>query len=160
VRVFTSEVTRTEKIEHWWSSLGTGMTSQLRALCSKKAWSCGENRTTNRLSLVLSATWPMSSNCKVSIPARAPYTRSVSQFSKIWEIGQACSAAKVQLETGRSLRLTGAAAALRQNIGARSRPRSKPNLESGLHPARQALTNAASEAAWSEGWALPVEKGY
>jgi predicted ATPase len=70
----------------------------------------------------------------------------------------ACSAAKVQLEAGRSLRLAGAAAALRQNIGAPLTPAEQAKLESGLHPARQALTNAASEAAWSEGWALPVEK--
>jgi len=31
-------------------------------------------------------------------------------------------------------------------------------LEAGLHPARQALTNTAGEAAWLEGWALPAEK--
>jgi hypothetical protein len=51
-----------------------------------------------------------------------------------------------------------AAAALRQNIGAPLTPAEQAKLESGLHPAGQALTNAASEAAWSEGWALPVEK--
>jgi len=70
----------------------------------------------------------------------------------------ACSAAKVQIEAGRSLRLAGAAAALRQNIGAPLTPAEQAKLAAGLHPARQALTNTAGEAAWLEGWALPVEK--
>jgi predicted ATPase/serine/threonine protein kinase len=70
----------------------------------------------------------------------------------------ACSAAKVQLEAERSLRLAGTAAALRQNIGAPLTPAEQAKLEAGLHPARQALTNTAGEAAWLEGWALPVEK--
>jgi predicted ATPase len=70
----------------------------------------------------------------------------------------ACSAAKVQLEAERSLRLAGAAAALRQSIGAPLTLAEQAKLEAGLHPARQALTNTAGEAAWSEGWALPVEK--
>ncbi len=69
----------------------------------------------------------------------------------------ACSAA-VQLDAERSLRLAGAAAALRQNIGAPLTPAEQAKLESGLHPARQALTDAMGEAAWLEGWALPVEK--
>jgi predicted ATPase/serine/threonine protein kinase len=70
----------------------------------------------------------------------------------------ACSAAKVQLEAERSLLLAGAAAALRQSIGAPLTPAEQAKLEAGLHPARQALTNTAGEAAWLEGWALPVEK--
>ena len=69
----------------------------------------------------------------------------------------ACSAA-IQLEAERSLRLAGAAAALRQNIGAPLTPAEQAKLEAGLHPARQALTNTACEAAWLEGWALPAEK--
>jgi hypothetical protein len=44
----------------------------------------------------------------------------------------ACSAAKVQLEAGRSLRLAGAAAALRQNIGAPLTPAEQAKLESGV----------------------------
>jgi tetratricopeptide (TPR) repeat protein len=71
--------------------------------------------------------------------------------------GFACLAA-VQLEAERSLRLAGAAAALRQNIGAPLTPAEQAKLEAGLHPARQALTNTAGEAAWLEGWALPAEK--
>ena len=69
----------------------------------------------------------------------------------------ACSAA-VQLEAERSLRLAGAAAALHQMIGAPLTPAEQAKLEAGLHPARQALTNTACEAAWLEGWALPAEK--
>ncbi|MBZ5683107.1 MAG: tetratricopeptide repeat protein [Acidobacteriia bacterium] len=69
----------------------------------------------------------------------------------------ACSAA-VQLEAERSLRLAGAAAALRQNIGAPLTPAEQAKLEASLHPARQALTNTVGATAWLEGRALPVEK--
>jgi predicted ATPase len=69
----------------------------------------------------------------------------------------ACSAA-AQSHAARSLRLAGAAAALRQNIGAPLTPAEQAKLEASLHPARQALTNTAGVAAWLEGWALPVEK--
>src|SRR5712691_3627337 len=69
----------------------------------------------------------------------------------------ACSAA-AQLEAERSLRLAGAAAALRQNIGAPLTPAEQAKLESSLHPARQALTNTGGVTAWLEGWAMPVEK--
>ena len=69
----------------------------------------------------------------------------------------ACSAA-AQLEAERSLRLAGAAAALRQNIGAPLTPAEQTKLEASLHPARQALANTVGVTAWLEGWALPVEK--
>ncbi len=69
----------------------------------------------------------------------------------------ACSAA-AQLASERSLRLAGAAAALRQTLGAPLTPGEQIKLEKGLEPARQALTNAAGATAWLEGWVLPVEK--
>jgi hypothetical protein len=69
----------------------------------------------------------------------------------------ACSAA-AQSHAKRSLRLAGAAAALRQNIGAPLTPAEQAKLEAVLEPARQALTNAVGTTAWLEGWALPVEK--
>ena len=69
----------------------------------------------------------------------------------------ACSAA-AQLEAERSLRLAGAAAALRQSIGAPLTLAEKAKLESTLDPARQVLTNTAGATAWLEGWAMPVEK--
>jgi hypothetical protein len=69
----------------------------------------------------------------------------------------ACSAA-IQLEAERSLRLAGAAAALRHNIGAPLTPAEQAKLEASLYTVRQALSNAAGMAAWLEGWALPVEK--
>jgi tetratricopeptide (TPR) repeat protein len=68
----------------------------------------------------------------------------------------ACSAA-VQLEAERSLRLAGAAAALRQNIGAPLTPAEHAKLEASLQTARRALGSTGGTA-WSEGWALPVEK--
>ena len=69
----------------------------------------------------------------------------------------ACSAAD-QLDAERSLWLAGAAAALRQNIGAPLTPAEQAKLEATLDPARQAMTNTASATAWLEGWAMPVEK--
>jgi predicted ATPase/DNA-binding winged helix-turn-helix (wHTH) protein len=69
----------------------------------------------------------------------------------------ACSAA-VQLEAERSLRLAGAAGALRQNIGAPLTPAEHAKLEASLLTARQALGSTMGGTAWSEGWALPVEK--
>src|SRR6202521_1035247 len=69
----------------------------------------------------------------------------------------ACSAA-AQLQAERSLRLAGAAAALRQNIGAPLTPAEQVKLEASLDAARRAMTNTAGATAWLEGWAMPVEK--
>jgi predicted ATPase/serine/threonine protein kinase len=69
----------------------------------------------------------------------------------------ACSAA-AQREGERSLRLAGAAAALRQNIGAPLTPAEQAKLEASLQAARHALTETVGTKAWLEGWALPVEK--
>jgi predicted ATPase len=69
----------------------------------------------------------------------------------------ACSAA-AQFQAECSLRLAGAAAALRQNIGAPLTPAEQIKLEASLGPARQAMTNTAGGTAWLEGWAMPFEK--
>ncbi len=69
----------------------------------------------------------------------------------------ACSAA-AEFQAERSLRLAGAAAALRQNIGAPLTPAEQAKLEAVLDPARQSLSNTASAMAWLEGWDMPVEK--
>jgi len=69
----------------------------------------------------------------------------------------ACSAA-AQLESERSLRLAGAAAALRKTIGSPLTSAEGAKLEASLHSARQALTHAVGEAACLGGWDMPVEK--
>ncbi len=69
----------------------------------------------------------------------------------------ACAAA-AQVDAERSLRLAGAAAALRQNIGAPLTPTEQAKLEASLGPARQAMTNTEGTTIWLQGWALPVEK--
>ncbi|MGA7930729.1 MAG: protein kinase, partial [Candidatus Sulfotelmatobacter sp.] len=69
----------------------------------------------------------------------------------------ACSAA-AQREAERSLRLAGAAAALRQHIGAPLTPAEQAKLEASLRGAREALTDTVGTKAWLKGWALPVEK--
>ena len=69
----------------------------------------------------------------------------------------ACSAA-AQLQAERSLRLAGAAAALRQSIGAPLTSAEQAKLDATLDPARRALTNASGATAWLEGWNMPLEK--
>jgi len=69
----------------------------------------------------------------------------------------ACSAA-AHRKPERSLRLAGAAAALRQVLGAPLPPAEQAKLERSLEPARQALANTAAAAVWMEGWAMPLEK--
>jgi predicted ATPase/serine/threonine protein kinase len=97
--------------------------------------------------------------------ARSMYQESIKLFQELdHKRGIArllecfASAAAVQLEPERSLRLAGVAAALRQNIGAPLTPAEQARLEASLQPARQALTETAGAAAWLEGWALPIEK--
>jgi predicted ATPase len=69
----------------------------------------------------------------------------------------ACSAA-AQSEPERSLRLAGAAAALRHSIGAPLTPAEQAKLEKSLEPVRRGLTTTTGRTAWLEGWVMPVEK--
>jgi len=69
----------------------------------------------------------------------------------------ACAAA-AQYHSERALRLAGAAAALRQNIGAPLTPAEKAKLEANLKCTRPGLSETSSTAAWLEGWELPVER--
>jgi tetratricopeptide (TPR) repeat protein len=99
------------------------------------------------------------------VRARTLYSQSIRMFQELdHKRGIArllecfASAAAGQQEAERSLRLAGAAAALRQNIGAPLTPVEQAKLEANLQPARQALSNAAGVTAWLEGWALPAEK--
>lgn len=69
----------------------------------------------------------------------------------------ACSAG-AQDHAGRCLRLAGAAAALRQSIGAPLAPMEQSKLKACLDRARQAISDTAGTTAWLEGWALPVDK--
>jgi predicted ATPase len=71
--------------------------------------------------------------------------------------GCACSAA-AQLQAERSLRLAGAAAALRQSIGAPLTSAEQAKLDAILDPARRSLTHASGATAWLEGWNMPLEK--
>jgi hypothetical protein len=69
----------------------------------------------------------------------------------------ACTAA-VQSEAERALRLAGAAAALRENIGSPLSEVDKEKLETALQPMRRTLGNDGSVTAWLEGWGTPMEK--
>jgi len=69
----------------------------------------------------------------------------------------ACLAA-AQRQAERSLRLAGAAAALRQSIGTPLTPAEQAELQKILDLARQSLPDASGAAAWLEGWGMPIEK--
>jgi predicted ATPase len=97
--------------------------------------------------------------------ARSLYGESIKLFQELdHKRGVArlleCSAclAAAQLDAERSLRLAGAAAALRQNIGAPLTSAEQTKLEASLHAAREALTDRVGAKAWLEGWALTVEQ--
>jgi tetratricopeptide (TPR) repeat protein len=97
--------------------------------------------------------------------ARSMYRESIRLFyelnhkrgiARLLEFFSCSSAAQGEAE--RSLRLAAAAAALRKNIGAPLTPADQARLDASLEAARRALTSTAGATAWSEGWALPVEK--
>ncbi|HEY3202763.1 MAG TPA: protein kinase [Thermoanaerobaculia bacterium] len=66
--------------------------------------------------------------------------------------------AAAQGKPARALRLAGAAAALRQAIGAPLPPTEQARLETSLDPARRALPHETASAAWLDGWSMPPER--
>jgi len=66
--------------------------------------------------------------------------------------------AAAQSRPEQSLRLAGAAAALRQRIGAPLIPAEQSRLEKKLHTARKLLSNAAGLEAWSSGWEMSLDE--
>ena len=69
----------------------------------------------------------------------------------------ACAAA-AQSHSDRALRLAGAAAALRQKIGAPLTPAERAKLESNLENTRPGLDETSSASAWQEGLQLPLDR--
>jgi tetratricopeptide (TPR) repeat protein len=65
--------------------------------------------------------------------------------------------AAVQEHSERSLRLAGAAAALRQSVGAPLLATEQLRVLQEIEPARIAMGSAPSSAAWRAGWALPLD---
>jgi predicted ATPase len=68
------------------------------------------------------------------------------------------SAAAAQSHAQHSLRLAGAAAVLRQRLGAPLSRAEQSRLDVALEQAREKLGNTQGMAAWMEGWAMPVEQ--
>jgi tetratricopeptide (TPR) repeat protein len=66
--------------------------------------------------------------------------------------------AAAQSQPQRALRLAGAAAALRQSLGAPLARNEQERLETALVTARRALPDREGTAAWLEGWGLPIER--
>jgi predicted ATPase len=65
--------------------------------------------------------------------------------------------AAAQADSERSLRLAGAAAALRESIGAPLTPLEQAKFERSVEPARAQLTTPLGRTAWLEGWVMPVD---
>lgn len=63
----------------------------------------------------------------------------------------------VAQEPRQSLRLAGAAAAVRKLLGAPLTSAEQAKLEEAIEPARRALSTTASQTAWLEGWAMPLD---
>jgi predicted ATPase/tRNA A-37 threonylcarbamoyl transferase component Bud32 len=96
--------------------------------------------------------------------ARRLYGESIKVFqelghkrgiARVLECLAVSAAARSNAE--QSLHLAGAAAALRQRLGAPLIPNEQPRLEKALEFARRTLGNAAGTA-WMEGWAMPIEQ--
>ena len=62
-------------------------------------------------------------------------------------------------EAERALRMAGAAAALRQQIGAPLTAAEQAKMEASLRSAREALSSEERATAWSEGWNVPDGNG-
>src|SRR5262249_24068902 len=65
-------------------------------------------------------------------------------------------AASAQLRKERSLRLAGAAAALRHLLGAPLSASEQAEFDTYIDPARQSLAKTAGAEAWTEGWSMPT----
>jgi predicted ATPase/serine/threonine protein kinase len=97
--------------------------------------------------------------------ARASYEESLTIFhdlehkrgvARVLESFAGCAAGERQPR--RALLLAGAAAALREKLGAPLPRAEQARLERSLEPAREALPDRDGAAVWMEGWAMPAEK--
>src|SRR5207237_737647 len=97
--------------------------------------------------------------------SRSQYRESMKLFQ---ELGQkrgmarlldclACSAA-LQSQPEHALRLAGAAAAMRQVLGAPLPLADQARLEKTLESARQSVSPTIAAAAWMDGWTTPADK--
>src|SRR6202035_2776881 len=100
-----------------------------------------------------------------NMEARRLYGQSIQMFHDLGHkrgIARALECLAVsaagQSNAEQSLHLAGAAAALRQRLGAPLTPTEQLRLEKALEFARRTLGNAAGLTAWMEGWAMPVER--
>ena len=95
-------------------------------------------------------------------PAQACFAESLTIARQEDQIAASLEAlaglAAMQGQPGRALRLAGAAAALRDRIGAQPWPANQAALTRRLAAAREALSAQGQAAAWADGQALTVEQ--
>jgi predicted ATPase/serine/threonine protein kinase len=99
------------------------------------------------------------------VEARSFYGESIKMFQELGHkrgiaraLESLAASAAAQSNAEKSLHLAGAAAALRQRLGAPLTPSEQSRLEKALEFARRTLGSAAGLTAWMEGWAMPVEQ--
>jgi tetratricopeptide (TPR) repeat protein len=98
------------------------------------------------------------------VEARRLYGESIRMFKELGHkrgIARAleclAASAAAQSKAEQSLHLAGAAAALRQRLGAPLTPNEHARLEKALEFARRTIGDAAGLRAWMEGWAMPLD---
>ena len=96
--------------------------------------------------------------------AQALYAESIAIFQElehkrgVARLLECFASLSVQRDAARSIRLAGAAATLRERIGAPLTATEQTRFEASLDPARRVLKRADSSAAWSEGRTMALEK--
>ena len=97
--------------------------------------------------------------------ARRHYCDSIKTFREVGHkrgiakvLENLAASAAAQLLPEHALRLAGAAAALRQRLGAPLTPAEQAALDRALEPARYALGSDARLRLWMEGWSMPLEQ--
>jgi len=96
--------------------------------------------------------------------AQRLYAQSISAFQELGHrrgiarvLESLAASAAAQSQPEYALKIAGAAAAVRQRLGAPLTPAEQVKLDKTLQAARQGLGTAVSMAAWLEGWQAPLE---
>jgi predicted ATPase len=136
-----------------------------RSFCEQSLGEFRQLRDTWGIASTLSDLASLSCDQGDNAEARRLYSESIRMFQQLGHkrgvaraLESLAVSAAAQSNAVQSLHLAGAAAALRQRLGAPLTPAEQTRLEKALDFARRTLGNTAGLAAWMEGWAMPVEQ--
>jgi predicted ATPase len=136
-----------------------------RAICEQSLTTFRQLRDSWGIASALSDLAGLSYDQGNNAEARRLYAESIGLFrdlghqrgvARVLECLAASAAAQSSAE--QALRWAGAAAALRERLGAPLTPAEQLRLEKALEFARRGLGTAAGLSAWMEGWAMPVDQ--